>query len=61
MLRLFCHDYQAAFLITAIEIKLINGWFYITLEGRTYESGRFLFNPGDYLLFNPEDAAEYQG
>ncbi|NMA25496.1 MAG: GerMN domain-containing protein [Clostridiales bacterium] len=33
----------------------------ITLEGGPYESGHMLFNPGDFLPFDPEDAVEYQG
>ncbi len=31
----------------------------ITLEGGPYESGHFLFNTGNYLPFNPEDAVEH--
>ncbi|NLT13779.1 MAG: GerMN domain-containing protein [Clostridiales bacterium] len=33
----------------------------LTLEGGPYESGHMLFNLGDFLPFNPEDAVEYQG
>ena len=32
----------------------------ITIDGGPYESGHFLFGPGDYLPYRPEAAAAYK-